>query len=80
MPFHLPFHPKAADLRRNDPDAFDLRLRLDNERLKIPIFRGTGETVGHRVVSPTSSMSILARLYRMARLVLFVDHQTMRVK
>ena len=79
MPFHLPLKPKTADLRLRDPDAFDLKLLLDNERLKDPIILCTGG-VGHETAFPTSSISVLARLYRIARLVLFVDHHTMRVK
>lgn len=79
MPFHLPFHPNTADLRLKEPAAIDLKLRLDSERRKDTIFR-CPLGLGQGAVFPTSSISILARLYRIARLVLLVDHHTMRVK
>lgn len=74
---NLPFQEPGVDGLRNDnPDAFFLKLRFDNERLKIPTFL----TLGSCMDSSKSSTSKLARLYRIARLVLFVAHQTMRVK
>lgn len=76
-PFNFLFHiPDMAGLRSDNPDAFFLKLLRDNERLKIPDFRTTGNCTG----SSKSYTSKLARLYRIARLVLFVAHQTMRVK
>lgn len=76
-PFNFPFHkPGVAGLRSDKPDAFFLKLLRDNKRLKFQDLRTTGSCTD----SSKSSISKLARLYRIARLVLFVAHQTMRVK
>lgn len=76
-PFNLPFHkPGVEGLRNDKPDAFFLKLLRDNERFKTTVFL----TVGSRTDGSKSSISNLARLYRIARLVLFVAHHTMRVK
>jgi len=80
MPLNLPFHTTGVDgFRCDNPDAFLLKLRRDNERLDNPGCRTT-VTTGRCSGSLRSSISKLARLYRIARFVLFVAHQTMRVK
>lgn len=45
-PFNFPFHkPGVEELRKDNPDAFLLKLHRDNERFKIPGFR-TSLTTG----------------------------------
>ena len=76
-PLNFTFQTPGVDGCRSDnPDAFFLKLLRDNERLKIPDFRTTGSCTD----SSQSAISKLARFYQIARLVLFVAHQTMRVK
>jgi uncharacterized MAPEG superfamily protein len=80
MPFNLLLQSTGVDgFRCNNPDAFSRKLRRDNERLSNPDFLAL-VTIGSCTGSSISSISKLAQLYRIARLVLLVAHQTMRVK
>jgi hypothetical protein len=86
MPFNFPFQTKPGDvnepirLRKVKPEALFPKLLLDKERLKNPACRTPVVISGSCTLSPPSSISPPARLYRAAKPVLFVAHQTMRVK
>lgn len=80
MPFNFPLHkPGVIGLRNVKPDAFFLKLRFVKKRFKNPDFRAPAG-VGCCIESPKLSTSKPSRLYRVARFVLLVAHQTMRVK